>query len=63
MNATVKGFISGMLAGGIASAGSTVTALQEAQLEAISDGAWVTIGLTGFLAAAVGWRTLLTKPE
>ena len=59
MNATVKGFISGTLAGSIATATAVVTALQETPLAEISDGAWVSAGLGGFLAAAAGWRTLL----
>lgn len=63
MNNYVRQIISGLLAGGIASATAVVTALQETQLDAVTDGQWVTIGLGGFLAAAAGWRTLLANPK
>ena len=62
MNATVKGFVSGVMAGGIATSTAVITALQETPLADISDGAWVSAGLGGFLAAAAGWRTLLANP-
>ena len=62
MNATLKGFLSGLLAGSITSAGAIITALQETPIELMAAGQWVTIGLSGFLASAVGWRTMLTRP-
>jgi hypothetical protein len=63
MNNAIRQAVSGVLAGGIASATAVVTALQETPLAEVSDGQWVTVGLGGFLAAAAGWRTLLAAPE
>ena len=63
MDNLIRQALSGILAGGIASATATVTALQEVSLAEVSDGSWMTIGLGGFLAAAAGWRTLLAAPK
>lgn len=51
------------LAGLMAAGTATVTVLQDASLAAVTDGQWVTIGIGGFLAAAAGWKTLLTPPK
>ena len=58
----VKELLAGLLAGLMAAGTATVTVLQEAALTEVGDGQWVTIAIGGFLAAAAGWRTLLTSP-
>ncbi len=61
MNNVVKQFIAGLLAGGITSGSSVVTLLLDTDLAMIKDGQWLTIAIGGFVAAAAGWKTLLTE--
>lgn len=61
MNDTVREVLAGILAGSMAAGTAIVTALQETALADVTDGQWVSIGIGGFLAAAAGWRTLLSK--
>ena len=63
MNNVLKQFIAGILAGGITSGTAITTVLNESALAAVSAGQWLSIGIGGFIAAAAGWVTLLTKPE
>jgi len=61
MNETVREILAGVLAGGMASATAVATALQETALPEMTAGQWVTIGIGGFLAAAGGWKQLLSR--
>jgi hypothetical protein len=61
MNNVLRQFLAGVLAGGITSGTAVVTLLQDTLLTAISGGEWVSIGIGGFVAAAAGWKTLLTE--
>ena len=48
----------------MAAGSAIVTVLQETPVSGITDGQWITMGVTGGLAAGAGWITLLTKqPE
>lgn len=62
MNPALKQFLSGSLAGTIAAGTAAVAMLTEVQLEAVTSGQWVVIGVGGFLAAAKDWKTLLATP-
>lgn len=62
MNETAREVLAGVLAGSMAAGTAVVTALQETSLTDMSDGQWVTIALGGFLAAAAGWKALLSRP-
>jgi len=59
---TVRESLAAALAGAMASGTAIVTALQETALAEMSQGQWVTIGVGGFLAAAQGWKQLLSRP-
>jgi hypothetical protein len=62
MNNTFRQFLAGILAGGITSGSSIVTLLLDTDLAMIADGQWLSITIGGFIAAAAGWKTLLTEP-
>jgi hypothetical protein len=58
----VRESLAALLAGAMASGTAVITALQETPVAEMTQGQWITIGVGGFLAAAQGWKQLLSRP-
>ena len=58
----VREILAGLLAGGMAAGTGIVSVLQETPVAEVTPGVWITIGVGGFIAAAQGWKQLLSRP-
>ena len=58
----VRETLAATLAGAMAAATAVISVFQETPVAEITQGQWWTIGIGGFLAAAQGWKQLLSRP-
>ena len=58
----IRESLAAALAGAMAGGTAIVSVLQETPLREVTDGQWITISIGGFLAAAQGWKQLLSRP-